>query len=469
MDRLPSEILQEIVSYLFASDLDSMRLVSRRFSAIANIFKFRSLRVRVSRKELDNLLNISQQPHLAKCVREITYPFDRLASVELDQSSDGILEKFWIVKVLAKQFFHWCMEKYVAQIELEVSEECLRALETAFSRMPNIKVIVPSYNTFVMRSKFKSWLNTLNNEERGVTSWESDDFWWEVLLPIANKYQALDAFEDPMETAHSVELKLDSFECGIASCWLGVGVFGNKSEFWDWASLFQNLICLSLCITTMDWFEDLQEMDKGSKEGLHKFLSISQTLRKLSLTIECAKRQKFLELAAAGPYFGDFAFPLLDILGRDHVRKCLHTFSLKFPSIRFEEIVEFLGRHASTLKCLHLQSPTLLNGTWRGLLDFLREQLHLTDFKIVSPGEILPGEEPKLMIYKVYAQRRMKNYVLHEGAPFPFTKQELEKNGKDMSKYLKDFAMVQTEEEEVYREKKEIIRYREDSDSDVPT
>ncbi|KAL7271671.1 hypothetical protein RUND412_005547 [Rhizina undulata] len=409
MDRLPSEILQEIVSYLFASDLDSMHLVSRRFSTI------------------DNLLNISQQPHLAQCVREITYPFDRLAPVELDQSN--YIMYVAAPKKLAKEFFHWYIEKYVAQIELEASEECLRALETAFSRMPIIKVIVPSYDSFVMRREFKSWLKTLNDEARRIVCEVGDNCWWKILEPIADEGQALDAFGDPIGTAHSLGLKLDSFECGIAKSWFGVGL----------------------------WVMDLEEMDKGAKEGLHKFLSIAQSLRKLSLTIETTTSQKFLKLAVS--IYGDPVFPLLDILGRDHVRKYLHTFSLKFPCICFEEIVEFLGRHASTLKCLHLESPSILNGTWRELLDFLREQLHLTDFKIVSPGEIFTIWGPKLMIYKVYAQLRMKNYVLHKGAPFPFTKQELEKNGKDMKKHLKALEIF-------YTEKEEIRWHREDADLD---
>ncbi|KAL7274921.1 hypothetical protein RUND412_002143 [Rhizina undulata] len=335
-------------------------------------------------------------------------------------------------------YFHWYMEKYDAQIELEESGECVRALEAAFSRMPIIRVIVPSHNKFVILSEFNYWLKTLNDKEslRRITGWASDHWWSDVLQPIEEgEGEALDASMDLISIAHRLGLKLDSSEFGIASCWIRIGVFDNNSALWGYTSLFQNITCLSLCITTTEWLKDLEGIEIVSKEGqLYKFLSIAQILRKLSLTIECVKIQQFLHLAS--PAFGERVFPLLDILGRDHAWKCLHTVSLKLPCMRLEEIVGFLGRHESTLKSLHLHLPILLNGTWRKLLDFLREQLHLTNFEIMTPGEILSpvGMSPAIVIYKADEQIRMKNYVLHEGVPFPFTKQELEENGLDISK-----------------------------------
>ncbi|KAL7266878.1 hypothetical protein RUND412_010556 [Rhizina undulata] len=112
MNRIPNKILQEIVSNLPASDLGSVRLVSQRFSAAANIIKFRSLRVRVTRKGLDNLLNISRQLDLAQCVREITYPFDRLTLVtspclEMDVTHHLYRSPLGKVKDLARGFYWW--------------------------------------------------------------------------------------------------------------------------------------------------------------------------------------------------------------------------------------------------------------------------------------------------------------------------------------------------------------------------
>ncbi|KAL7274922.1 hypothetical protein RUND412_002144 [Rhizina undulata] len=441
MDRLPSEILNEIVNYLFVRDLNSMRLVSRRVSATANIFKFRAIHVRVSRKGLNNLLNISRQSHLAQCVREITYPFNRLALVKSSNLHNyrpiGKYDRVEMAINLAKKFFHWYMKKYVAQIELEESGECVRALETAFSRMPIIKVIVPGYNNFVIGREFNSWRKTLNGEERDhIYRYCDERSWWKILEPIEEgEGKALKASTDLISIMQRLQLKLDSFEFRIASSWLRLGVFDNNSELWGYASLFRNVTCLSVCISTPDLLDDLEGIEKVSKEGqLHKFLSIAPNLRKLSFAIECEKIEKYLRLSISA--FRKRVFPLLDILGRDHVWKYLHTVSLKLPCMRLEEIVGFLGRHESTLDCLHLKSPILLNGTWRELLDFLREKLHLKDFKIVSPGEIILGEEPELMSYKVGAQLKMKNYVLYEGVPFHPMKQELEENGLDMSEYL---------------------------------
>ncbi|KAL7272376.1 hypothetical protein RUND412_004824 [Rhizina undulata] len=143
MDTVPTEILREIISYFpDRSDLNSLRLVNRKMSAAANIFKFRALKVRVTRKGLDNLLNISRQPELALYVREITYPHCRLAPMQnpyleavklyMDQ------KQFLAVEWLAATFFDWYTDSYDAQIGLEESGECVRILESALSRMLNI-------------------------------------------------------------------------------------------------------------------------------------------------------------------------------------------------------------------------------------------------------------------------------------------------------------------------------------------
>ncbi|KAL7267798.1 hypothetical protein RUND412_009598, partial [Rhizina undulata] len=86
MECLPVEILQEIVGHLPEKDLNSVRLVNHGLSAASNVFKYRILRVRVSRQGLNHLLYVSQQPALAHCVREIIYPYHHLPQ---------IFERFW--------------------------------------------------------------------------------------------------------------------------------------------------------------------------------------------------------------------------------------------------------------------------------------------------------------------------------------------------------------------------------------
>ncbi|KAL7276576.1 hypothetical protein RUND412_000418 [Rhizina undulata] len=452
MDRLSNEILQEIVSYLFASDINSIRLVNRRFSATANIFKFRALHVRISRKGLDNLLNISRQPELAQCVREITYPLGRLSPARgptFDDEADEFESPMTASpksaqERLKEEFIKWHMERYCTQIELEESGECVRTIETALSRMSNIRDITSGYNNSSMRTELEIWQETFPNMDSAINS----DFWLE---PIEEgEEQALKTTLDLIITSHRLGIKLDSFDFIIAAGWLRLGIFYNNSELWGCASLFKNLTCLSVFIMTMelDSSIDLEGMENMFKKGhLHKFLALAPNLRKLALVIEGFHPEELFFSPSTG--FKKPVFSLLDVLGRSHVWNRLHSFHLQFTSMILEELVKFLGRHAETLRCLSLQSPVLLVGTWRELLDFLKERLHITDFEIESPCEDLGDEMDHSRVYNADAQRRMENYVLRGGAPFPPTKQELEESGWDISTFLEDWGGESEEEEDV--------------------
>ncbi|KAL7272461.1 hypothetical protein RUND412_004729 [Rhizina undulata] len=170
MDELPVEMLHQIVSYLSGRDLNPLRLVNRTLSAVASIFKFRALHVRVTRSGLDYLLHVSRQPELARCVREITYPFEHLAPMEkpsmgyvkscLDPAASSQVERF------ATMFFYWYTDNYVTQMELEDSGECVRTLESALSRMANIRAIVPGHNNFSICFEFEKWCRTLSATDK---------------------------------------------------------------------------------------------------------------------------------------------------------------------------------------------------------------------------------------------------------------------------------------------------------------
>ncbi|KAL7267811.1 hypothetical protein RUND412_009589 [Rhizina undulata] len=413
MDRLPNEILQEIVSHLFASDLDSMRLVSRGFSAAANIFKFRALRVRVTRKGLDNLLNISRHPHLAQCVREITYPFDRLTRLKSPCLEEDDLpyppgSLLGAIKDLAKSFFWWYMERYIAQIDLEKSGECARSLETAISKMANIRTVITGYN-FDMHGEFHHWRKTLNKVDRScVDQWSEHRYF--VFEAIQEKEGAI---IDLIHTTHRLGCKLDRLDFTIGCCWLRLGTFYNNSKLWDCASLLENLTYLSISITVPVNFEDLEAVKKVSKEGkLHKFYSFAPNLKNLTLELESMEESTDELMIFAGSDFKSPVISLLDIFGRGHVWKYLESLNLCFPCIVVEELVEFLALHGSTLKYLHMASPVLLNETWRDLLDFLKERLDIKDLLILSPCEMLLGEEPQFRCYNAAAQLKMQDYVL---------------------------------------------------------
>ncbi|KAL7272864.1 hypothetical protein RUND412_004312 [Rhizina undulata] len=354
MDAVPAEILQEIVGYLSGPGLNSLRLVNRTLCAAANIFKFRALYVRATRKGLDHLLNVSRQPELARCVREITYPHDHLApmqgpyfenlpSLYMDPSEFLELER------LAMSFFDWYTEKHVVQLELQDSGDLQLELE--------------------------KWRGTLNEADKAYVSELLSNFIWGSLLETElvkeGQEQATKAVMDLINTTHRLGFKLDRFGMDGPGVWCGF--FSKTSGLWNCASLFQNLTSVYVCITSrLNTFDDIRAIKIYAKKGqLYQFISFAPNLRMLYLCIDESLFQNHEVEVNPEIYF-------LDILSHDYVWQHLHTFCLEFPNVNLEDLVEFLGRHARTLKCLLLWC-TPVNGTWRKVMDCLKERLHLTD------------------------------------------------------------------------------------------
>ncbi|KAL7275050.1 hypothetical protein RUND412_002016 [Rhizina undulata] len=421
MEALPAEILEEIVGYLFGSDLNSLRLVNRTLSAAANIFKFRALHVRLTRSELDNLLNISRQPALACCVREITYPHALLAPMKepfLDDQ-DWYRERsfFSDYKSFTKMFFKWYNDHYKAQTEIAKSGESIQTLETALSRMANIRTIIPGqFNHNARCELFGKWYRTLTETLMTFVPRDPSEIYALIMDCDVLEYEALEAamksFMDLVNTLNRLEFKLDRFGSRGAELWCGF--YSQGSGLWNCASLFQNLTSVSVCITTVDALEDTTALKKDAMEArILKFLSFAPNLRMLSLEMVSFPRKH---------EFKDPGIRLLDILGRSYVWKHLHSFCLDFHPIHLGDLTEFLERHARTLKRLRF-GFALLHATWRELLDFLKERLHLMGLKLDHPFEICEHGGNKYFDFN--ANRRMEDYVLHGGAPFPPTQMEL--------------------------------------------
>ncbi|KAL7272863.1 hypothetical protein RUND412_004310 [Rhizina undulata] len=383
MDSVPAEILQEIVSYSPGPDLNSLRLVNRTLSAASNIFRFEVLDVPVTHRGLDNLLNISRLPGLARCVRAVTYPHNHLSPMEnsfheflgnaepyLDPSAFLELER------LTMRFFDWYTENRIAQIELEDSGECVRTLESAFSRMVNIRAIIPGHNIESIQFEFEKWYKTLTEEENAWDCGLSGELsTWEHISGLdvveAGQKQVTKAIMDLVNTTHRLEFKLNQFGTDEYGIWCEF--FSKGSDVWNCASLFQNLTYIHVCITTaLNNLDDIGAIKIYAKKGqLYQFISFAPNLRMLSLCIDKDLFQN--HEVEVNPEIS-----LLDILSHDYVWQHLHTFYLEFPNVNSEDLVEFLGRHARTLKCLLLWC-TPVNGTWRKVMDCLKERLHLTD------------------------------------------------------------------------------------------
>ncbi|KAL7276247.1 ssDNA endonuclease and repair protein rad10 [Rhizina undulata] len=386
-NALPAGLLQEIVSHLFGPDLNSSRLVCHALSAASNICKFRALRVCVTRRGLDNLLNVSRQPELARCVREITYPHNLLAPMQ----ESKLVRYHWFrpefseYKPFLKSFFECYNGHYIAQTELENSGKYHQTLEKALSRMDNIRAIVPgNFNEYGHFELYRNWLKTLTETDMTFVSEISGIhriILTDTVLEYSDQTRVLKAVIDLVITLHRQGCKLDRFERGYTGIWCEI--YSKSSGLWNCASLFQDLTSLHICISTSaNTIEDTTAIKQYAKEGrLYQFISFAPNLRKLSLEIN---GYLFPDSAIENPEIS-----LRDMLGHRYVWERLHTFTLKFPQIDSEDLVEFLGHHAKTLKYLQFIRCSLLNGTWREMMDCLKGRINLTDFNLDSASQIV--------------------------------------------------------------------------------
>ncbi|KAL7271849.1 hypothetical protein RUND412_005365 [Rhizina undulata] len=82
MDTVPTEILNEILNYVPEEDLNSVRLVNHFFNIAANDRFFRTIRVPFTNATIETLKHLSHQPHVARCVQHLIFPY-RLESSSL--------------------------------------------------------------------------------------------------------------------------------------------------------------------------------------------------------------------------------------------------------------------------------------------------------------------------------------------------------------------------------------------------
>ncbi|KAL7266728.1 hypothetical protein RUND412_010716 [Rhizina undulata] len=432
MERLPLEILQEIVGYLPEQDLNSVRLVNHGLSAVANVLKYRVLRVRVSRQGLDHLLYVSQQPALARRVREIIYPWHHLrpllepdADADLDdvEIESSTLEEYF---QLASNFLEWYNKTiYAAQLELENSGECVDTLEAALSRMSNVRVLSPGICIMDLSDEFCKWRGTLADSGRYNIDMDWNVIWESILFtPIWTE-------PDELVGGHFLELIVVSDRVGLKPDELGSTIHNQSGPllwfaFWEdnfgmlqnCTSLLKNLTSLTLVVDEygVDDYEDKNAFGETfqNEEKLHLFLSSASNLRYLSLALH-------IHHLLANRYL----FSLLDIVGRACTWKYLHTFRFEGPDVvKSEQLVHFLSCHSETLEALYLSFLYPVTG-FRSLLDFVKEVLHLTKFELkYSICELL--ESGRSIAYSREQTDRMQDYVLHGDSSFLIPEVELE-------------------------------------------
>ena len=164
MEKLPLELLQQVLQYLPRSDLPSVRLSTRTLVAAAEPFLYHTIPLWIERQSLEALIGISEHPRLSQCVKEIV--FSPLRFIEHEDRSLYQAEMRDALEhrsaSLSSQILH--LEHYLSSPKLQLEHhmaayDCFRAgqsylaansldvkvLSHAFGKLPHFKSLVVDY------------------------------------------------------------------------------------------------------------------------------------------------------------------------------------------------------------------------------------------------------------------------------------------------------------------------------------
>ncbi|KAL7272221.1 hypothetical protein RUND412_004988 [Rhizina undulata] len=259
MDTVPTEILHEILSHVPESDLGSVRLVNHFFNNVSNDRYFRIIRVSFTKATIQNLLHISHQLHLARCVQKLIFSYR--PDIRWFPSSDAY-------------------ERYGEQ--RSATQDVFDILKFCLSKMPNIREIT----AMVDKKEGDDW------RESAIVVRDNARGYRRELLKSFHFVAAPSWTEDLVELlagASKAQTKLEKLT--INSMWRGI--FTDKAHHLsDITPLFQNLTSLTVFFVIVGGNDDFPAMWEDAMEGrIFKFLSSAPKLKTLSLGLDWAKKQ----------------------------------------------------------------------------------------------------------------------------------------------------------------------------------
>ncbi|KAL7274941.1 hypothetical protein RUND412_002135 [Rhizina undulata] len=428
MNVVPTEILREILSYIPEKDLRPARLVSRFFRNAATERYFHTFRVpKTFEDAASKLLHISRRPELARCVRHIIYAHQPLPPRLHRRSRSTELDEAELAELDAARGIGWS-DSRGKQIAAS-GEYCdfAKVLEFALcSRMVNVREITTGWNGLreghggFAASEWPE--NVIVGGRDCNTNTHTHTRSRRYFDPAhgVREEDSLGAFNEIITAASRARTRLNKLS--MPATYRGI-LTDNPEILWRCAPLLQNLTALSVYFSsTLPHSQNYSALHQDAEDGrIFKFLSSAPRLKYLALGLEWRPQKHDHDIVN----HLDPVIPLHKIFGDEYVWAHLETFLFNGQPIHEEELLHFLARHAGTLKSLGLFRPHLRTGTWRGVLDFLKEQ-RLRELALVAPSE--EHVHARIRSYVGWndgdSRRRMVEYVLNGGKPFPLVEAE---------------------------------------------
>jgi F-box-like len=356
VQALPTEMLLNIFKFVDKVDLKSLRLVSKRFNAIAPSILFMSVNASPHTEDLEVLQLISRHDDLRHCVREIVY-FE--VFFHLHRNSPKQTER----------------SDTTLQPDIHVS-----IIAAALARMPNLRGLIlknhwlpprpyPGYCYSVKERKNAALYGPRTSRDFPMVKWKPYPEWKPCGIPLPRWGYVEDPFDYGFEImrnalaisdvhllSFSVDYSLEydpDYNCKYnarAPSGLWESTFSKMSPrgLKYACNAFRHLRKISLSLGRDFFYLSFQS---DGKHSLAKILAAAHNLEELKLKFGNNCRES----------------SLIDLLGT-YTWPHLRSLYLDLNHVDEKELTDFVWRHHKTLKSLHLLQIQLENGgnwwTW---------------------------------------------------------------------------------------------------------
>ena len=237
MDKLPRELLRELLQYLPRTDLPSVRLLNRTLAAEAEPYLFHSIPLWIELKSLEALTGVSEHPRLSRYVKEIT--FSPLRFIEHEDRSlyqagvrDSLeYESASLSSHILRLGHH--MAAYdsfrAGQHYLAANSSDVKILSHAFGKLPQFKSLVVDYFSLIAATRLYKAFGGYDSKKYkpGLVARDGEYSLPVLFKALANSKVAISTFR--IGHSQTYELDPDTFRNRLESLQISPVFYGKRT------------------------------------------------------------------------------------------------------------------------------------------------------------------------------------------------------------------------------------------------
>ncbi|KAI6081169.1 hypothetical protein F4821DRAFT_265184 [Hypoxylon rubiginosum] len=395
MERLPAELMYEVLGQLSTRDMKSTRLASEIFHPVANQLLFRRVYASIHLKDLEVLSAISAHPTIRLAIREVVhigvyfhYP------IVTPEYIDPIDQSLYYGEFQQKDETYDCLDYYNARLqEQEKTRKSgydLATISAALAEMPNVRSVVLVNQWRNTAPFFRSYPGSTARPfgvplriEEGPHAGKPFDYGFEIMCKaVSISGRQIENF-DIQYGGHNLN-RHDA----IVENWgvLPTSFLCTPCDLQHYCNAFRHLRKIRLVIHNAG--KQRHILESGN---LPEILAAATEMKYMRIVMK--NERDGHEYTPEDEVVHNWVdMPLSKVLGT-HTWPHLQGVSLIGMRTTSEELVEFVRRHSSTLNFIDLKIMSL-EGSWAGAALRLRH-LRCPALNLVTCANLLETQKPQ--------------------------------------------------------------------------